>query len=593
MQADASIDKETREDALQDLQDRIDDWKSHQIQSFGELLLMGTFNVVKDGGMRSEEKEYHIYLFRRILIMCKDVNTNKPKNRLANKPALSLRGKPKMNLKGRIYFTNVTALVPMSSPGNYGLQISWKGESAVETFVMKFKNDETMQKWYNMIGTQRSSCLLEAKQRGTSDTQLLSLQNVQMENPYANQDEDEDYSRMSVTTYGAPDTGYSDYSVSRNTSSQSLRSRSATGGSATSNPHLSAGRMRIPTAEMGGLSLNTRVAMQSPAEYGGNSYFSPIEREMTPQSSVSTRSSSQSAFAGYHHRPTPVVANGYRGEESYRNTAPAIARNMHHAAGGNPYLVNGRNQSMRGPAGPPHPVPGGGAPVNRMRSASSPDVHPNIQQNRKYVSGDNVPNVPPIPAHVAKQMAPPSRSQNNSPNNGLPSRGPTPHQQYGLPAGPRPGFPNQGFPHDAPSYGVDPSRRPGHAPSLSTGRGFSPPVSSPSSDGESYIPSQLKAKVCFDDNYVSMIIASNIQFRSLADRIDAKLARFTNHSIASGSVRLRYRDEDGDFILIDNDEAVHDALLDWRETHVANSVNPQNAELLLYAHAVSTEPVIG
>ena len=122
---------------------------------------------------------------------------------------------------------------------------------------------------------------------------------------------------------------------------------------------------------------------------------------------------------------------------------------------------------------------------------------------------------------------------------------------------------------------------------MSQGRPFSPPVSSPSSDGDSYIPSQLKAKVCFDENYVSMIIASNIHFTSLADRIDAKLARFTNHSIASGSVRLRYRDEDGDFILIDSDEAVHEALLDWRETRVANSANPQNAELLLYAHAVN------
>jgi len=90
-----------------------------------------------------------------------------------------------------------------------------------------------------------------------------------------------------------------------------------------------------------------------------------------------------------------------------------------------------------------------------------------------------------------------------------------------------------------------------------------------------------------------MIIATNIQFRSLADRIDAKLARFTNHSIASGSVRLRYRDEDGDFILIDSDEAVHEALLDWRETHGGNSSNPQNAELLLFAHATSGEAIVG
>lgn len=90
-----------------------------------------------------------------------------------------------------------------------------------------------------------------------------------------------------------------------------------------------------------------------------------------------------------------------------------------------------------------------------------------------------------------------------------------------------------------------------------------------------------------------MIIATNIQFRSLADRIDAKLARFTNHSISSGSVRLHYRDEDDDLILIDSDEAVHEALLDWRETHISNVANPQNAELLLYAHAVNREAVAG
>ena len=101
------------------------------------------------------------------------------------------------------------------------------------------------------------------------------------------------------------------------------------------------------------------------------------------------------------------------------------------------------------------------------------------------------------------------------------------------------------------------------------------------------MPSQLKAKVCYDENYVSMIIPSNIQYRSLTDRIDAKLSRFTNHSIASGSVRLRYRDEDGDFILIDSDEGVHEALLDWRDAHLASG--GQNAELLLFAQATGSE----
>ena len=583
MQADASLDKEARDDALQDLQERIDDWKQLQISTFGELLLLGTFNVMKDSGMRSDEKEYHIYLFSRILIMCKDVNANKPKNRLANtKPSLSLRGKPKMNLKGRIYFTNVTTVSAHTSPGSYALQISWKGEPAIETFIIKFKNDDTLQKWHNMIETQRSSCMLEAKSRGISETHLLSLQGANLENPYLGQEEDDSYSRLSGTTYGGTDVnGFSEFSMSRNASSTSLRSRSATGGSGGSGPHLSAGRMRVPTGDMGGLSLSTRgLPIASPQEYPSGSYFSPTERDTPPASTMSARSSSQSAFAGYNRGATPVSAGIYN-QESHRNTAPAMARNPNGHTSGNPYLSNGRG---RGPSSGP------GMQPPRMRSASSPDVHPMVQQNRKYTSTEQVPNVPPIPAHMAKQMGAPSRSQNSSPNNAPPSRGSTPHQQYGLPQAIRPGMTNHGYTYDQ-SYGNDP-RRPGHAPSLSQGRAFSPPVSSPSSDGDPYLPSQLKAKVCFDENYVSMIIASNIQFRSLADRVDAKLARFTSHSIASGSVRLRYRDEDGDFVLIDSDEAVLEALLDWRERHAANSGNPQNAELLLYAHAANSEAMV-
>ena len=323
MQADASIDKETRDDALQDLQERVDDWKALSLNQLGELLLLGTFNVVKDGALRSEDKEYHIYLFSRILIMCKDVNANKPKNRLANnKPVLSQRGKPKMNLKGRIYFTNVTHVVKTSTPGNYTLQISWKSDPNTETFIVKYKNDETLQKWHNMIVTQKSSCILEAQQQqSSSNTILHSLRDLRMDNPYANlHDEDEDYSRLSGTTYGGYDiTPHSEFSMSRTASNTSLQSRSTAVSGGIANHHMSAGRMPM---------LNTRVAAQSPMDAGNSSYFSPIERESTPVSG-STRLSAQSPYQGYH-RAAPQV-NGYYTtgrEESYRNTAPAMARNM-------------------------------------------------------------------------------------------------------------------------------------------------------------------------------------------------------------------------------------------------------------------------
>ena len=278
--------------------------------------------------------------------------------------------------------------------------------------------------------------------------------------------------------------------------------------------------------------------------------------------------------------------------------------------GGNPYLANGRGPSMRPslpPSGTVQSAQQLGMTINRARSASSPDIHQNGPQNRRYANsqstpnGEHVPNVPPIPPHVAKQMAPINRSQNNSPVNALPLRnGPVPsagQQQYGFPLGSRPTMSNHLYTYDASYKGqMDPRQ---HAPgpnqlSISTAAGtLSPPLSTPSSDGETFMPSQLKAKVRFDDNYISIVIASNIQFRSLIDRIDAKLARFTNHSIGSGSVRLKYQDEDEDFIWIDSDEAIHEALLDWRETHVEKIAAGQLAEILLYAQSVTGEPIAG
>ena len=592
-QADASIDKETKEDALHELDERVDDWKSLVLSSFGDLLLFGTFSVLKDGGLREQEKEYHIYLFSSILIMCKEQNLNKPKNKIMAKErqTLSLRGKPRMHLKGRIYLINVTNVISSSGPGNYLIQIIWKGDPATESFMIKFKNDETMRRWNEAIESQRAVAVKEAKKgtSTTSATQFTGLDTTQMVNPYQEQD-DEEYGQSSEPTLRSNDgMDYSEFNMSRNASSTSLRSRSATNSSGSTLAHNSIGRNQRYMDAMVLPQLNTKLSReaQSPADYAGASYFSPIDRDTTPPSS-STRSSSQSTQAAYYrsgHLSGPI-----RPEDSYRNTAPAMARNIA-ANGGNPYMVNGRPHNTR-PSLPPGSVQSANAiPTSRNRSASSPDPNPNFQQNRKYMSGENVPNVPPIPAHVAKQMAPPTRVQSNSPNSVLPLRNaisPYPGQQaHGMAGAQRPALTNHTYTYD-PSYAGHIDHRnvgQGTMPLSSLERTLSPPLAGGPTDGEAFMPSQLRAKIQFDDNYVSMIIPSNIQFRTLTDRIDAKLSRFTNHSIASGSVRLRYQDEDGDYIWIDSDEAVHDALLDWREQHADKVVNGQYAEIILYAHS--------
>ncbi|KAK2785283.1 hypothetical protein FQN51_003829 [Onygenales sp. PD_10] len=518
----------------------------------------------------------------------RNVNPNKQKSRLVGKEkqAAAAKGKPRLQLKGRIYMANVTEIISLQRPGSYKIQIFWKGDpGVVDNFSIRYQNEDIMRKWYKEIDSQRAIQNEERQTRhtGTSETQFTYLAMAPtMQNPYQEEyDAEED-----LIPQGG--NNFSEFSVSRNASSTSLRARSATGGSGGSGP-MSAGRPpRFPMPEPP-LSLHTQFAngAVSPGDRTGNSYFSPVT------DTASTRSSSQSTMFSYSRQGTPSTPWT---EDSNRYTAPAMPRaTSRDGATSNPYFNNSR--AAQRPSLPPlsssqQHSQSGGMSQARLRSASSPDIHNhNPPESRRHVNGhsiDNVP-VPPIPAHMAGMMAPVNRSQNNSPtNNSLPIRSATQSpgmqqqhaQRHGLPTHPAPQFHDPQYSHNR----VDPRSQP--APTSNPmPSGLSSPVNQ-EGDQELFMPSQLKAKVNFDDNYVTLVIASNILFRSLTDRVDAKLARFTNRSIGSKSVKLQYRDEDGDFVTIDSDEAVQLAFMEWRDQHQIMLANGQVGEIQLFCQAV-------
>lgn len=461
--------------------------------------------------------------------------------------------------------------------GSYRIQIFWKGDpGVVDSFVIRYQNEDTMQKWYKDIDTQRALLTDQRSTRstGTSDSEFTYMKNMaNMPNPYQ-----QEYDAEEQTS---KDGGFfSEFPMSRNPSSTSLRGRSATGSSGSGPlPTGRPPRFAMPDPNM---SIHTQLSngSMSPAEKNMGSYFSPTE---TP----STRSSSQST--GYYGRqPTP---SSNWNEEHNRYTAPALARGTSRdGSSTNPYFTNAPNgPNGRGPqrpslppmGGPQGPTSNGMAP--RMRSASSPDIHNHINpgESRRYMNAhtmqtvDNVP-VPPIPAHMANMKAPVNRSQTNSPTHHNLSLRTTAHHPSPQP------------PHDARHAPSNYFNEPQYSESRATDPAPEQPTSPLSHEpgDENYMPAQLKAKVNFDDNYVTLVIASNITFRSLIDRVDAKLARFTNRSIGNKSVRLRYRDEDGDFVTIDSDEAVQLAIMEWREQHRDMLAKGQVGEIQLYCLAV-------
>ncbi|PGH02039.1 cell division control protein 24 [Blastomyces parvus] len=503
------------------------------------------------------------------------VNLNKQKTKLMSKdkPNAAPKGKPRLQLKGRIYMANVTEILSLQKPGSYKIQIFWKGDpGVVDNFAIRYQNEDTMRKWYKDIDTQRAIQTEERATRhtGTSETEFTYLKmGPKIQNPYREEYEAEEELVRETNTF-------SEFSVSRNASSTSLRARSATGGSGNSGP-ISNRPPRFPMPEPP-LSVSTQFANGaiSPGDRNGNSYFSPVT------DATSTRSSSQSTMFSYSRQGTPSTPWT---EDSNRYTAPAMPRAASRdGATPNPYFSNGNQRGAQRPSLPPlsssHHGQSSGMSQARMRSASSPDIHhnSNMPDSRRHVNGhsmqtvDNVP-VPPIPAHMASMRAPVNRSQNNSPiNNALPVRtatqSPGIQQRHGLPSNPFPESRSQPAPTSNPMQS-----------------GLSSPVNQ-ETEQELYMPSQLKAKVNFDDNYVTLVIASNILFRSLTDRVDAKLARFTDRSIGNKSVRLRYRDEDGDFVTIDSDEAVQLAFMEWRDQHQNMLANGQVGEIQLFCQPV-------
>ncbi|KAJ5778054.1 hypothetical protein N7520_001300 [Penicillium odoratum] len=568
--ANDAIHKEHLVSAVVDLSERVDDWKSLKMDSFGELLRFGTFAVVKGDSGKDSEREYHIFLFERILLCCKDINPNKQKTKLMmnkDKPALTAKGKARLQLKGRIYMANVTDIVCLQKPGLYRIQIFWKGDpGVVDNFIIRYQNENTMRNWYKDIDTQRA---IQSERRtlrntGTSDSEFTYLEGMtNIPNPYQEYEVDD----------GTKDPSYySEFPMSRNASSTSLRTRSATGGSTGTN-----GRPRYAGTDPT-LSVHTQFSgagNMSPTDRNMSSYFSPAE---TP----STRSSSQSTGFSFGRQNTnSTTASSVWNEENQRYTAPPLSRAT--SRDGTtptgfypPPQPNGRGNQR--PSLPPLSGPQAAAngAALRMRSASSPDIHHHNNmppESRRYMGAhtmqtvDNVP-VPPIPAHMANMKAPVNRSQNSSPTNSqLPMRS-QPH-------------------HVHPTHFTEPEYNEAYNSGQVSEQATSPLSQEPDGDPlDPFMPTQLKAKVNFDDNYVTLVIATNILFRSLTDRVDAKLARFTNRSIGNKTVRLRYRDEDGDFVTIDSDEAVQLAFMEWREQHRDMLAKGLVGEIQLYCQVV-------
>ncbi|KAG6917233.1 hypothetical protein DXG01_003347 [Tephrocybe rancida] len=156
---------------VKSLYSRIDDWKGHHLENFGELLLDDIFVVTKS----DIDREYHVFLFEKIILCCKEALQQAPNGRgkvgksnsILKKqvapPPLTLPGgvgqpvkkTTPLLLKGRIFLGNVTQAVPQSVkpstniqiPTHYPLQVWWKGDDDLEFFTLRCRREDQMRQW--------------------------------------------------------------------------------------------------------------------------------------------------------------------------------------------------------------------------------------------------------------------------------------------------------------------------------------------------------------------------------------------------------------------------------------------------------------
>ena len=420
-------------------------------------------------------------------------------------------------------------------------------------------------------------------QTGTSETEFLSMKDqYSLKNPYIDEDADEeDYQTSSMVP------GASVFTKSRNNSSTSLRSAAIHPNGTTRPPRFPlpdpAGAYAPPLSVM----TNLPPGMNSPGEVAGNSYFSP-----GGDSPQSTRSSSQASMYGFQRQTTPRLSN----DDGKHRTAPAMARapSRDGTRPMNGYTLDGRTvlrPSLPVMAGPQTAHQQLTMAQSRLRSASTPDIHANNGGRPRYANGQLQPPVdvpvPPIPSHMAQHRAPVNRSQTNSPTNGnLPTRSNThspmlqrdrAQRQHQDPNGYDQQMQQrlQAIPDNKPRQYVEGTYADASLDLMNATTSPKPAAPTPLSAAGAPYPSQLKVKIHFEPqpSHVTIVVPIVIKCQSLMDRIDSKMQKVTNASIAQGTAKLKYMDSEGDKISIQTDQDVQLAIEDWGDSHAEQLKN--------------------
>lgn len=519
---------------VKDLTEQVRDWRGHRVSDFGDLLHDGKFTVVKS----DIERDYHLYLFENIILCCKPAPPVKKQvlkkgnssssftgTQLAANGGVS-RKRESLVLKGRIYMAYITDVVASRS-GGYMLHISWGRDNATDTgyFDIKFRHEEALTQWETTI------------------KKML-----------ARYQESRDFYQYSV---GQNDPMY-DVASTKSQSQQPSR--------------------------------KSYAESEEDYAYGGGSeadgLFSPISEDGRGARSMSTSSQFTNGGNGLQDEMNGLTLNGGGKPINGSHSSVSLNSSQSNFTAANvttPYSVSNRNRSASQPNHPGNPgyvnmssSYGDGNAAGRARSEGG-----NITAAQVSASALRGPVIAQPVAHRDANSG--SQDSSSSSSSSMASRSVS-GSFSSLTGTTSLSSTNGGNPMSSNPVSYISSSSTvlgGSTTSLVSTGGTTNTIISPVSQTGGPA-SQMKVKLHFQDDTFLLIVPVNIKYSQLVERLERKIRLCGGQT--SGSLRMRYKDEDDDFVTIHNDEDIQMALeLSHQETNASNNGKNINDTLTIWA----------
>ncbi|EWG47694.1 hypothetical protein FVEG_07748 [Fusarium verticillioides 7600] len=144
--------------AVQELQQRIEDWKGIHPGDLGEMILCKSLYVKKS----SKTHLYHGYLFQKMLLLCKETRgQGSGESSFYRSKSLSEQKQTKFILKGRFHLRHILSVTPISKQATHVCEVEWGAENSDKSaFSLVFPVESEMRTWTSKIDEYRMMAIL-------------------------------------------------------------------------------------------------------------------------------------------------------------------------------------------------------------------------------------------------------------------------------------------------------------------------------------------------------------------------------------------------------------------------------------------------